>query len=65
MSETRRRYSIAYINRDGELITVGTEGDSPEGLAHNLAEWREDAPGRNCFIAYRDIPAWKRLESDV
>ncbi|WP_131822393.1 hypothetical protein [Mycobacteroides chelonae] len=65
MSETRRWYSAAYMNHLGRISTLGHQNCWLPAIKERVAEYSRDDPETEFFVAYQDVPAWKRLESDV
>ncbi|OZE35644.1 MULTISPECIES: hypothetical protein [unclassified Rhodococcus (in: high G+C Gram-positive bacteria)] len=58
---TTRRYSAAYRNLDGDIVTVGVDYSKRAWAEEVRIEWQRDEPNGKYFIAYRDVPEWQEV----
>ncbi|OZE95073.1 hypothetical protein CH302_19220 [Rhodococcus sp. 15-2388-1-1a] len=63
--EITRRYSAAYRNPDGKVVTVGVDYRKLAWAEGVRDEWKRDDPTVNIFIAYRDVPEWQEVDPAV
>ncbi|QSM03897.1 hypothetical protein PROPHIGD91-2_42 [Mycobacterium phage prophiGD91-2] len=61
---TKRVYTVGYINGLGTVSTFGAENSWLPAVVETVAEVSRDDPGNEFFVAYRDIPQWKRLPDE-
>ncbi|MCU8693984.1 hypothetical protein OE265_21050 [Mycobacteroides abscessus] len=62
MNETTRYYAPAYQNQHGETVTVGDECSDLSSIEEYVTQCNRDDPEVEFFVAYQDVPPWKRLE---
>ncbi|OZE77180.1 hypothetical protein CH305_18255 [Rhodococcus sp. 15-649-2-2] len=54
-------YTAAYRDHSGSIVAVGIESRNKAVAEGELADWRRDAPDRDSFLAYRNVPEWQEV----